>query len=148
MTLRLRAHHLLCLLTYVGRGYTPDFVANYDRIAARLAQGEDIVLVDGPDDICAPLLNGPSPHCHGDSVRARDRRAAADTGHLLGQRLDTGTRITLDAARLAALRQGFADGRLRAACAGCAWTDLCNVVSAKGYAQTRVHLAPAGPHPR
>ena len=55
MTVRLRGHHLLCLLAYKGEGYSPAFIANLDRIAARLTAGEDAVLVDGPDDICAPL---------------------------------------------------------------------------------------------
>ena len=32
MTIKLRAHHLLCLLTYVGKGYSPAFTANYDRV--------------------------------------------------------------------------------------------------------------------
>ena len=36
MTVRLRAHHLLCMLTYVGKGYTAAFTANYDRIVERL----------------------------------------------------------------------------------------------------------------
>ncbi len=58
MTVRLRGHHLLCMLTFVGKGYSPAFVENYDRIAGRLSEGEDILLVDGPDDICAPLLCG------------------------------------------------------------------------------------------
>ena len=26
MTIRLRAHHLLCLLTYAGKGYSPAFI--------------------------------------------------------------------------------------------------------------------------
>ena len=56
MTIHLRPHHLLCLLTYVGKGYGDAFIRNYDRIAQRLSMGEAIMVVDGPDDICAPLL--------------------------------------------------------------------------------------------
>ena len=29
MTVRLRAHHLLCMLTYVGKGYSPAFCAGF-----------------------------------------------------------------------------------------------------------------------
>ena len=39
MTVRLRAHHLLCLLTYVGKGYSPAFTANYDKVVRRLGEG-------------------------------------------------------------------------------------------------------------
>ncbi|OWU61413.1 2Fe-2S ferredoxin, partial [Staphylococcus aureus] len=40
MTIRLRGHHLLCMLTYVGKGYSPAFVENYDAMAGRLGRGE------------------------------------------------------------------------------------------------------------
>ncbi len=39
MTVRLRPYHLLCLQTYVGKGYTAEFVENCDRIAVRLPFG-------------------------------------------------------------------------------------------------------------
>ncbi len=61
MTVRLRAHHLLCMLTYVGKGYSPAFVENYEVIAARLSAGEEIELVAGPDDICGPLTADQRP---------------------------------------------------------------------------------------
>jgi len=41
VTIRLRAHHLLCILTYVGKGYTPGFTVNYDRVARRMSDGEE-----------------------------------------------------------------------------------------------------------
>ena len=39
MTVRLRPHHLLCLLSYIGRGYSPAFSANMTRVARRLGAG-------------------------------------------------------------------------------------------------------------
>ena len=89
MTIRLRAHHLLCLLTYVGKGYSPAFTANYDAIAERLSRGEDILLVSGPDDICAPLLDEPEPHCLNEGVIERDRLAARDEGKAGDEARDT-----------------------------------------------------------
>jgi len=52
---RLRAHHLLCILTFAGKGYSPAFVANMAGVVARIGAGEPIEVVAGPDDICAPL---------------------------------------------------------------------------------------------
>ena len=75
MTVRLRAHHLLCMLTYVGKGYTQSFTVNYDRVAERLNRGEEIEIVAGPDDICAPLLCGDAAHCFRKSVSERDAKA-------------------------------------------------------------------------
>jgi len=138
VTIRLRAHHLLCLLTYVGKGYSPAFTANYDAIAERLSRGEDILLVSGPDDVCAPLLDGPEPHCLGESVAERDRLAARDVADLLALPIQPGVRVDLDAAILARLRQAFSVGGVRKACGGCEWNELCGAIAAGGFAETKV----------
>ncbi|UVK44293.1 DUF1284 domain-containing protein [Mesorhizobium sp. AR07] len=138
MTIRLRAHHLLCLLTYVGKGYSPAFTANYDGIAERLSRGEDILLVSGPDDVCAPLLDEPEPHCLRDSAAERDRFAAQDVADLLARPIRAGARLDLDAAILARMRQAFSAGLVRRACAGCEWHGLCSMVAAGFYRDTRV----------
>lgn len=138
MTVRLRSHHLLCLLTYVGKGYSAAFTANYDEIAERLGRGEDILIVTGPDDICAPLLGEPEPHCLRESTAERDRLAARDVGDLLARRIQAGTRLKLDAAILAALRKAFSGGRTRLACQGCEWAGLCTTVATSGYRDTRL----------
>lgn len=138
MTIRLRPHHLLCMLTYIGKGYNPDFVRNYDAIAARISAGEALDVVDGPDDICRPLLETPNPHCFNDSVIARDRQAAADVAALLGSDIHAGARLVLDAAEIALLRTHFATGGIRAACSGCEWSGLCDGIAAGGFREVRV----------
>ncbi|MBZ9668120.1 DUF1284 domain-containing protein [Mesorhizobium sp. ES1-3] len=138
MTIRLRAHHLLCLLTYVGKGYSPAFTANYDGIAERLSRGEDILLVSGPDDICTPLLGEPEPHCLRDSAAGRDRQAGDDVEALLARPIRDGVRLDLDAAILLRLRLAFAAGHVRKACGGCEWSDLCSAVASGGYRDTRL----------
>lgn len=138
MTIRLRPHHLLCLLTYVGKGYSAAFTANYDAIAARIGDGEDVEIIAGPDDICAPLLGDAEPHCHRDSVIERDRLALRDVGELLASPLALGQRLTLDPALVRQMREAFSAGRTRPACAGCEWHDLCTGVAAGGYAGTAI----------
>ena len=130
MTVRLRAHHLLCMLTFVGEGYTPAFTENYRRIAERLTKGEEIKLVSGPDDICAPLLDEKEPHCFKASVIERDAAALADVAMLLGEEIDIGAVLLPDAALLAKLRRNFASGEIRHACNGCEWGDLCSRIAA------------------
>jgi len=134
MTIRLRPHHLLCLLTYVGKGYSAAFTANYDAIAARIGDGEAVLIVAGPDDICAPLLIEAEPHCHRDSVIERDRLALRDLSELLQTPLAIGELVMLGPALLEQMREAFATGRTRAACAGCEWHGLCTSISAGGYA--------------
>jgi hypothetical protein len=133
MTLRLRPHHLLCLLTYAGKGYSPAFTANYDVIARRIAQGEDIVIVAGPDDICAPLLNEEEPHCLRESINERDRLAAQDLGDLLTGPIEAGWKIVLDAGLLLRMRDAFSAGSVRKACDGCEWHTLCSSIAAESY---------------
>lgn len=134
MSVRLRAHHLLCMLTYVGKGYSPAFTANYDRVAGRLLRGEVIELVEGPDEICAPLLaEEDAPHCHKDSVKIRDNQARQGLARLLHRDLSPGETIRLDAGQLARLRAAFADSSVRNACVGCSWQELCDKVSGGGF---------------
>lgn len=140
MTIRLRPHHLLCLLTYLGKGYTPAFIANYDRIVERLNNGEDIELVWGPDDICQPMLGEQACHCHNASVHERDEAAARDVGVLLsGEALMPGP-MTLAPGTIATLRDQFSKGAIRAACRGCEWQDLCTSIADRGFEDCK--LAP------
>jgi hypothetical protein len=136
MTVRLRAHHLLCLLTYVGKGYSPAFTANYDQVVKRLGEGEAAVIVSGPDDICAPLIGEPDPHCLRQSAAERDGLAARDVGALLGRPIQDGDRFVLDASSLSGMRKAFSAGLTRQACSGCEWSGLCDAVAAGGFRDT------------
>lgn len=141
MTVNLRAHHLLCLLTYIGKGYSPEFIANYDAIVVRLNAGEDARLVTGPDDVCAPLLGELDPHCRRDSVNLRDDRAAEDLATLLGRPIRPGASVTFDSELLARMRLAFSEGVTRRACARCEWSGLCTDVAAGGYDGVRMQPA-------
>ena len=139
MTLRLRPHHLLCVLTYRGEGYSPAFIENFDAIARRIGQGEAVEIVFGPDDICAPLLNGDDHHCTGESVSRRDALAAEELNNRL--ELDIAALKTVDlAAHLYRLREAFAEGEIRSACLGCDWQALCTGVASTDFRDTRLAL--------
>lgn len=129
MTVRLRPHHLLCLLTYAGKGYTPAFTANFDAIAGRVGAGEEIEVVSGPDDICAPLLDGGDHHCLLARITDRDRSAARDVGALLDQPVTDGLRLTITGALLIKMRAAFRQGTTRAACGGCDWNSFCTIIA-------------------
>jgi len=143
VTVELRPHHLLCMLTYVGKGYSPAFCDNYDAVLVRLSAGEEILLVDGPDSVCAPALSLPDSHCRNESVTARDAAAATAVAALLGNDLQAGSRVALDADRLSAMRAAFAAGTSRAACADCQWQALCDSVAASGFKGARLSASRA-----
>ncbi|POF29354.1 DUF1284 domain-containing protein [Roseibium marinum] len=138
MTVSLRPHHLLCLLTYLGKGYTVDFVRNYDRIVERLNAGEPLRLVSGPDDICQPMLKEETCHCRGSSVVERDRLAAAEISDVLGSEIETGGNLSLSGGRVRDLRTAFQAGSIRSACAGCEWRRLCSVIARDGFKDCRL----------
>lgn len=140
MTVRLRPHHLLCMLTYAGRGYSAAFTANFDAIVARL-QSEDILIVTGPDDICAQLLSGPEAddaHCRAARVETRDRAAARAVASLLQRPVFTGARLLIGKNDRERLRAAFKAGTSRSACAGCNWATLCSEIAAADFAGTRL----------
>lgn len=142
MTVRLRTHHLLCVLTYVGRGYSDAFVANLNAITERLGDGESVQIVEGPDEVCGPLLGERDVHCRADRVRQRDRAAASALAGVLHGPVVSGATFSLDAKRLTMLREAFVSGRVRAACEGCEWTDLCSAVADDGFPQVRLRPTP------
>jgi hypothetical protein len=143
MTVRLRPHHLLCMLTFIGKGYTPAFTENYIRIATRLSAGEDILVVDGPDDICAPMLGEVDNHCLCDTVTERDRSASAAVEGLLGMSAGAGQSILPDANFLRRMREAFSAGTIREGCVRCEWSPLCTGIAASGFEDVLV-VSPGG----
>jgi hypothetical protein len=139
MTIRLRPHHLLCMLTFVREGYTPAFVENLEQVIDRIAAGkEGIEIVEGPDDICAGLLTEGDCHCHNASVVIRDQQAAIAVGELLQQPIHAGTLLQPTDDLLGRLRQAFASGTIRQACTGCQWFSICSQVAGDGFNATRL----------
>ena len=53
--IKLRGHHVLCILGYTGWGGSPDFIDNMTKIADELTENKStqLVLIDGADDVCA-----------------------------------------------------------------------------------------------
>jgi uncharacterized protein len=148
MAIALRPHHLLCMLTFVGKGYNPAFVANLEQVVRRIASGtEPIEIVAGPDAICAPLLSGPSTepdcHCLRPSVTLRDQHAVQDIQTFLHLLLAPGDQFFLSHRDLDRLREAFAAGTIRQACAGCQWQPLCDGIAAGGFADTILLTAAA-----
>lgn len=142
MTIYLRGHHLLCMLTYIGKGYTPLFVENYDRIARQLSLGAIITLVTGSDDICAPLLCEKDCHCHRASVTMRDQIALQEISALLGVYLQPGSQLTLNQQLLEKLRNAFREHKIRRACQGCEWAELCtNIAQNTAYQQVKIQCS-------
>jgi uncharacterized protein len=118
---RLRGHHLCCLVTYRGQGLTPEYARAVAEVRSRLEAGSARV-VTGPDDVCAScpdLRDGICAHAPDSEaqVRTLDEAALALLGMSGG-----------DVANYAEVLERFADVRdewAATACEGCEWARFC-----------------------
>ena len=129
--IRLRPHHLLCMLTYIGKGYSAAFTANFDRLHPRIKAGELIYITYGPEDICAPRLchcsDDEDVHCHDTRITVRDQLAVQSLTKA-GLPLNEGTIFAITPACWQRLETLFYRNEIRAACDDCQWTELCRDV--------------------
>lgn len=134
MSVKLRGHHLLCVLTFIGHGYSPAFSKNYEAVVKRLNAGEAALLVEGPDEICAVLINEEEqPHCFNCSVVERDKAAVTLISRLLGTELRVGDEIVLSSHLVAKMRKAYAEGVFKKACQNCEWVQFCDEISSSGF---------------
>lgn len=87
MTIRLRGHHLLCLLGYRGMGYSDDFCVNMTAIYEKLRSEPetDVEIIIGPDDVCKAYPPDKTNHCEG-TVYGLDANVLAKLGLKTGER--------------------------------------------------------------
>jgi uncharacterized protein len=140
MPVHLRGHHFLCMLTYRGFGYSADFTANMTAKISLIRGGAAVVLIDGPDDICAGMSKA-CTHATGHDCRANDivemdhtAKAAVET--MLARNLTDPAPLEL--ADLEKLRSAFAAGSIRAACKGCSWYEVCDSIVADNFYGTQL----------
>ena len=65
--LNMRPHHLLCTRAFKGKGYSPAFVENMQRVINRLKAGCDITLITGVDAICDLCPERIGNHCRSEA---------------------------------------------------------------------------------
>jgi uncharacterized protein len=144
LSLYLRPHHLLCILTYRGYGYGEEFVANFSAVVAQISAGAEFFIRRGPDAICAPLCNAqPRTDFHCDELRVYERDDAASAALMpyFGDAVLQGRKPTRLAADLVQkLRADFKTGAIRQACTGCQWHAFCTEIAEQDFSRT--HLAP------
>jgi len=143
IAVNLRAHHLLCILTHIGKGYTPAFTENMKALIQRINKGARINIMTGPDDICAPLQNDEAfknCHCLTESTRQRDVTALNEISRILGIKLKAGETMRLEKAHIKKLRSVFlTDNTLRQTCRGCKWKSLCDDIARSGFKDCFLH---------
>ncbi len=97
-------------------GYSPDFCTNMTAIYERLREQPQtrVVLVEGPDDICAAYPKDKPPHCEETSVAHRDSRVLEKLGLRVGREMSW-------ADVCGAVDETMEAGDIGRICAGCPW---------------------------
>ncbi|MEX2414948.1 MAG: DUF1284 domain-containing protein [Paenibacillaceae bacterium] len=74
MSIRLRGHHLLCLLGYRGMGYSEPFAKNMTGVYEQLwlEPATPVTIVKGSDDLCKSFPCDQPNHCDNHNVHERD----------------------------------------------------------------------------
>ncbi|HCC35691.1 MAG TPA: hypothetical protein DEQ02_08705 [Ruminococcaceae bacterium] len=116
MSVFLRAHHLLCLSHFVGKGYSDGFTRHMAKVLARLKNGEELCLVSGCDDICSHC-----PHKSG-GVCASGNPEAIDAEVFSRTKLSPGVRMTWNKAA-GIIKPLCSD--IQRICGKCEWRTLC-----------------------
>ncbi|WP_457556304.1 DUF1284 domain-containing protein [Candidatus Pyrohabitans sp.] len=118
---RLRPHHMMCLLNFGGEGYSSEFVRNFWEILECLELGSEMLVVEGGDDICRAC-----PHFAGECrmsekgevfVRGLDRRALEKLGLKKNE--------VLDLKKLVEKVLKIPEKELAEVCSGCIWLRRC-----------------------
>ena len=126
--LSLRAHHLLCLHGFQGLGYDDRFVENMAEVCKRVRAepGPEIVVVDEPDDICAPCPHTFGSACGKSGGDAEER--AKELDHRVLAKLGINPEQVFSRNDLLALLQEkITPEDLVSVCEGCEWLpfDYC-----------------------
>ncbi len=85
--LKLRGHHLFCLLGYQGMGYSEEYVENMTSLHQLLKEQPEtwVQLIEGPDQLCEKYPNSGEYHCQDQHIGDRDRVILEKLGLKIGQ---------------------------------------------------------------
>jgi hypothetical protein len=120
---RLRAHNLLCIQGFVGKGYSPEFVANMTRIVESLDSGTEVTVLDEPDALCAACPNLADMGCTLGGGNAEPGIAAQDREVMRRLGLEAGATVQWGEI-VERIRSNIAPGDLDSICGTCPWLSL------------------------
>lgn len=121
----LRAHHVMCVTTFAGKGYSPGFVQEMTRVWRGIRAGEvqRVRVTAEADPVCGAcphLQDAEDPRScrfHA-STSSRDHRMLATMGWTEGQEIDLVQALDVVHEQHASLMEQV--------CTGCNWVSICS----------------------
>lgn len=135
--IRLRGHHLICLLSFVGKGYGRAFVENFVGVAKEISAGQNnIQIVDCADDICRapnkePCRQAEACQRRGDEILRADELALSliNQSAIVFPLLQPFTSLQFSHRIVQQLREAMASGKFLPLCSPCPWWEgVCKSV--------------------
>ncbi|MCK9150962.1 DUF1284 domain-containing protein [Methanobacterium alcaliphilum] len=126
-TIRIRAHHILCIQGFKGYGYSEDFVHNMTEIIDYLETNHSIVVetIKSTDDICLYCPHSKKGQCH--ESKDSDKRITAMDQKVI-EYLGIHDNNTYSYNHLLKLLHEKIDFlKLKDICGDCSWIENCNL---------------------
>lgn len=120
MTFSFRPHHFLCTLGFQGKGYSPRFIENYEKIAETLQKNEEISIevVSSGDSICRAC-----PHQEDEGCDREEKIQLLDQRHSQILDIKPGDRLSWRKGK-ELLKTYMTVEAFHQACVGCLWKPL------------------------
>ena len=121
--MELRAHNLLCIQGFVGKGYSPEFVANMTRVIESLGDQTRVTVTAAPDALCGACPNLAVSGCalHGEGSEAGITHQDRDVMRRLG--IDEGAALAWSDI-VSRIARSVAPDDLDEICGACPWLSL------------------------
>ncbi len=123
--MRLRAHHLLCILGFRGLGYDEKFIKGMEMVIQKIKKNPDlkIRLTEGCDDICSACPFNIEGFCGNEAVGGEEAVRRKDRE--VGERLELGARKEYGIRRILNLiKKKIKPGDLSDICGDCPWLEM------------------------
>lgn len=120
--MNIRAHHLLCMKYFKGKGYSKEFVSNFSEVLTQLKDNPIIKVINHPDIICKPCPHNNNNKCikkpdSEEKVRKKDNIIMKYLGITVNKKIKAKDAISLVNLNLTKLKQ---------TCKDCQWKKYCN----------------------
>ena len=123
--MRLRAHHLLCILGFRGLGYDEKFIQGMERVIQKIKENSDlkIKLIEECDNICSACPFNIDGLCENEAVggeeavRRKDREVAERLELKEGEGYSIKEILNL-------IKKKIKPGDLPAICGDCPWLEM------------------------
>jgi hypothetical protein len=117
LSIKLRPHHLLCAANFIGKGYSDDFVENFETLLTHLKAGETFEVINSADAVCAACPNLQAGIC-----KTQEKVDALDKKHSQVLGVKAGDKLTwLETQKL--IKSKVVD--INNLCSGCEWSIIC-----------------------